>query len=116
MSASDCLFCKIASGAIPASITHRDDQVIAFKDINPKAPLHELVIPIKHVARLAEAKPADALLLGKLMLVAAERARATGHDGNGFRVVMNNGTDAGQTVFHLHLHVLGGRVLGWPPG
>jgi histidine triad (HIT) family protein len=113
---SDCLFCKIRDGKVPAAITHRDDDVIAFKDIGPKAPMHELVIPTRHIASLAEAVPDDATVLGKLSIVAAARARALGHAGSGFRVVMNAGRDAGQTVFHVHLHVLAGRELAWPPG
>ena len=112
---SDCLFCKIRDGQIPATITHRDEDAIAFVDINPAAPLHELVIPTRHVVSLAEAQASDAALIGKLMLVAAERAKKAGH-GAGFRVVTNAGAAAGQSVFHLHLHVLGGRALAWPPG
>jgi len=113
---SDCLFCKICEGKIPATITYRDDDVLAFKDIGPKAPLHQLVIPIRHVASLSEAKLEDAALLGKLMIVASQQALAAGFAESGFRVVMNIGPDAGQTVAHVHLHVLGGRPLGWPPG
>jgi histidine triad (HIT) family protein len=116
MTMSDCLFCKIRDGGIPAAVTHRDDDVIAFKDIKPEAPLHELVIPTQHIASLAEAGREDAALLGKLMLVAAGRARAGGFEGRGFRVVMNSGREAGQTVFHVHLHVLAGRPMSWPPG
>ncbi len=113
---TDCLFCKLRDGGLPAQITYRDDDVLAFKDIKSQAPLHELVIPTRHVSSLATAKPEDAAILGKLMLVAAERARDAGYDDSGFRVVMNSGADAGQTVFHVHLHVLAGRRLGWPPG
>jgi len=113
---SDCLFCKICAGKIPATITYRDEDVLAFKDIGPKAPLHELVIPIRHMASLSEAKPEDGALLGKLMIVASHQARAAGFAESGFRVVMNAGPDAGQTVAHVHLHVLAGRSLGWPPG
>jgi histidine triad (HIT) family protein len=113
---SDCLFCKLRDGGIPATITYRDDEVVAFKDIRGQAPMHELVIPTRHIASLAEASEADAALLGKLMLVGARRARDNGHAEDGFRVVMNSGSDAGQTVFHVHLHVLAGRSLGWPPG
>ena len=113
---SDCLFCKICEGKIPSTITYRDEDVLAFKDIGPKAPLHELVIPIRHMASLSEAKTEDAALLGKLMIVASHQARAAGFSESGFRVVMNAGPDAGQTVAHVHLHVLAGRSLGWPPG
>ncbi len=113
---SDCLFCKIRDGQIPAAVTHRDDDVIAFKDINPKAPFHQLVIPVRHIDSLATASAEDATILGKLMLAGARLARESGLAENGFRVVMNAGPDAGQTVFHVHLHVLAGRPLGWPPG
>lgn len=113
---TDCLFCKIRDGQIPATITHRDEHVLAFKDIGPKAPFHELVIPLRHVATLADSSPADADLYGRLMVAAAARARASGQAANGFRVVMNAGPDAGQSVFHVHLHVLAGRPLSWPPG
>ena len=113
---TDCLFCKIRDGQIPATITYRDSEVLAFKDIGPKAPLHELVIPIRHIASLAEATPADVELFGHLMVVASRRARESGQAPNGFRVVMNAGADAGQSVHHVHLHVLGGRPLAWPPG
>ena len=113
---SDCLFCKICDGKIPATITYRDPEIVAFKDIGPKAPFHELVIPTKHIASLAEAKEDSSALLGKLMVVAAKLARDAGYLEKGFRVVMNAGPDAGQTVPHVHLHVLAGRQLGWPPG
>jgi histidine triad (HIT) family protein len=114
--ATDCLFCKIVDGQIPAQVTYRDDQVLAFKDVGPKAPLHELVIPLRHLATLADARPADAPLFGRLMVVAAQRAKESGLAAGGFRVVMNAGADAGQSVHHVHLHVLGGRALAWPPG
>lgn len=113
---SDCVFCKIRDGQIPAAVTHRDDEVIAFKDISPKAPFHQLVIPTRHIARLSEADGGDAALLGRLMLAAAKLARDAGYGDSGFRVVMNSGPQAGQTVFHVHLHVLAGRDLEWPPG
>jgi histidine triad (HIT) family protein len=113
---TDCLFCKIRDGQIPATVTYRDDDVLAFKDITPRAPLHLLVIPTRHIASLATATPDDAQVLGRLMLVGAQLARDAGHADAGFRVVMNAGPDAGQTVFHVHLHVLAGRPLGWPPG
>ena len=113
---SDCLFCKICAGTIPATITYRDDEVLAFKDIGPKAPFHQLVIPIRHIGSLAEAKAEDAALLGKLLHVASRLAREAGYAERGFRVVMNSGPDAGQSVPHVHLHALAGRELGWPPG
>jgi len=116
MSDDNCLFCKIRDGKIPSTITYRDDDVFAFKDIGPKAPLHELVVPNRHVATLADAKPEDAEMYGKMMIVASKRAKESGQAAGGFRVVMNAGPDAGQSVFHVHLHVLAGRPLAWPPG
>jgi len=113
---TDCLFCKIRDGQIPAAVTHRDDLVFAFEDIAPKAPFHQLVVPRRHVARLADAEPDDAVLLGRLMLAGARLAREAGYGESGFRVVMNSGAEAGQTVLHVHLHVLAGRPLTWPPG
>ena len=113
---TDCLFCKIRDGHIPAQITHRDDHVIAFKDVGPKAPFHELVIPTRHIASLADVTPADTDVLGRLMVVASQRAKHSGQASGGFRVVMNAGSDAGQSVHHIHLHVLAGRTLAWPPG
>jgi histidine triad (HIT) family protein len=116
MSDDSCLFCKIRDGKIPSTITYRDDDVFAFKDIGPKAPLHELVVPTRHVATLAEATAEDGTMYGRLMVVAAKRAKESGLAADGFRVVMNAGPAAGQTVFHVHLHVLAGRTLAWPPG
>ena len=116
MSDDNCLFCKIRDGKIPSTITYRDDDVFAFRDIGPKAPLHELVVPNRHVATLADAKPEDAEMYGKMMIVASKRAKESGQAAGGFRVVMNAGPDAGQSVFHVHLHVLAGRPLAWPPG
>ena len=113
---ADCLFCKIRDGRIPASITYRDEHVFAFKDIGPKAPLRELVVPAAHHATLADATDADAAMYGRLMVVAARRAADSGQAAGGFRVVMNAGPDAGQTVHHVHLHLLAGRPLAWPPG
>jgi histidine triad (HIT) family protein len=115
-STSDCLFCKLRDGQIPAGISYRDPDVIAFRDIKPVAPLHELIIPTRHISSLSTAKPEDAALLGKLMLTAADRARAEGYEEGGFRVVVNAGPEAGQAVFHVHLHLLAGRPLSWPPG
>jgi histidine triad (HIT) family protein len=113
---TDCLFCKIRDGQIPATILYRDERVLAFKDIGPKAPFHLLVIPLEHVETLGDAAPGHEALLGHLMLTAAKLARDAGHGDKGFRVVMNSGVGAGQTVFHLHLHLLAGRSFGWPPG
>ena len=112
--ASDTLFAKIARGEIPADIVYEDDLALAFRDINPQAPTHLLVIPRKAIARLSCAEDSDAKLLGHLMGVARKVAAQEGLTD--FRVVVNDGAGAGQTVFHLHLHVLGGRPLGWPPG
>jgi histidine triad (HIT) family protein len=116
MSDSDCLFCKIRDQKIPAAIVHRDDDVLAFKDTTPRAPLHLLVIPLRHIATLSDARPEDAEIFGKVMLTGARLAMDAGYGENGYRVAMNAGPDAGQTVFHVHLHVLAGRALGWPPG
>ena len=111
----DCLFCKIANGEIPANKVHEDALCIAFSDIHPQAPAHLLVIPRQHIASIAQAGKEDQALLGHLMLVAAELA-AKQNLSKGFRIVMNTGDDGGQTVHHLHLHVLGGRAMHWPPG
>ena len=112
---TDTLFAKIINREIPADIVYEDDDCLAFKDINPQAPTHILVIPKKPIARLADAAAADQALLGHLLLKTAAVARAAGC-GEDFRVVVNNGAGAGQTVFHLHLHILGGRPFDWPPG
>ncbi|MEO8212174.1 MAG: histidine triad nucleotide-binding protein [Myxococcales bacterium] len=116
MSDSDCLFCKIRDGKIPAAVIYRDDDVLAFQDIIPRAPLHLLVIPVRHIPSLSDARPEDTELFGKLMLTAARLAREAGHAQEGYRVVMNAGPNAGQSVLHVHLHVLAGRALAWPPG
>ena len=111
---SDCLFCKIANGEIPAQIVKRSDQFVAFKDINPQAPTHVLVIPTHHVASLGDVR--DAQLAGGLLLFARDLARELGIAERGYRVVLNTNADGGQTVYHVHAHLLGGRVLRWPPG
>jgi histidine triad (HIT) family protein len=111
----DCVFCKIAAGEIPAKKLYEDEQVVAFADLAPQAPVHVLVIPRRHVASLRHTAREDAPLLGEVMAVAVEVAAAQGL-GRGFRVVINSGADGGQTVDHLHVHVLGGRSMGWPPG
>jgi len=111
---SDCLFCRIAAGEIPARLIHEDDETLAFADINPQAPTHILVIPRAHIADLNGAGDGDQALLGRLLATAARVARQQGLDS--YRAVINTGADAGQTVFHLHVHVLGGRAMGWPPG
>ena len=113
---SDCLFCKIAAKTIPAKLVHEDDRAVAFDDINPQAPVHTLVIPRKHVASLAELNEADAGLLGHLLLVGNQVAKQKGIAEGGYRLVVNTGRNGGQTVFHLHLHLLGGRPMHWPPG
>ncbi|MDE3017632.1 MAG: histidine triad nucleotide-binding protein [Nitrospirota bacterium] len=113
---SDCLFCKIAAKTIPAKLVHEDDQVVAFDDINPQAPVHTLVIPRRHVASMAELNEADAGLLGHLLLVSNQVAKQKGIAEGGYRLVVNTGRNGGQTVFHLHLHLLGGRPMHWPPG
>ncbi len=111
-----CVFCDIASGRAPADILHRDEAVVAFADRNPQAPDHVLVIPARHVSSLDDAAPDDRELLGRLLLVCAEVARTRQMHRNGYRVVTNVGADAGQTVHHIHFHVIGGRRMGWPPG
>ncbi len=111
-----CLFCKIVSREIPAKIAHEDEEVFAFHDINPVAPTHVLVIPKKHIVSLAEVTEVDQALLGKLLTTARRVAEAEGRSGEGFRTVINSGLNAGQTVFHLHVHVIGGRPMTWPPG
>ncbi len=116
MASEDCIFCKIVAGAIPAAKVYEDERAVAFRDINPQAPTHALVIPRKHVASLNEATEDDRDLLGHLLLVAARVARSEGHAEGGYRTVINTGPGAGQTVFHIHVHVLGGRGLKWPPG
>lgn len=110
-----CLFCKIAEGSIPSTAVYQDEQCYAFNDIDPKAPTHILIIPRKHIASLAHAQETDQALLGQLLWTAAQIARSRGL-GNGYRTVISTGRDGGQTVDHLHIHVLGGRALGWPPG
>ncbi|MEZ4225515.1 MAG: histidine triad nucleotide-binding protein [Polyangiaceae bacterium] len=111
---SDCLFCKIANKTIPAQVVYEDDRALAFRDINPAAPTHVLVIPRRHIATIDDAQPGDEAEMGHLFLVAAAVARQEGLE-RGYRTVMNCKADAGQSVFHVHLHVLGGRALGWPP-
>ena len=112
---ADCLFCKISRKEIPAKLVYEDDEVFAFEDINPQSPAHILICPRKHFASLDEATADDQALLGKLQLVAAELARQK-QLTSGYRTVFNTGKGAGQTVFHLHLHLLGGRTFRWPPG
>jgi histidine triad (HIT) family protein len=110
------IFSKIAAREIPATIVYEDDRAVAFRDVKPQAPVHVLVIPRRELARVGEATAADAGLLGHLLWVATEVARREGIASSGYRLVINNGPDAGESVPHLHIHVLGGRALGWPPG
>ena len=112
---TDCLFCKILTGEIPAKKVYEDEHTFAFEDISPKAPTHVLVIPKKHLAGLKEAQGADAELIGRCHLTAAKIARERGIE-DGYRTVLNVGPNSGQSVFHLHVHLLGGRILTWPPG
>lgn len=112
--ATDCLFCRIVKGEIPAKIVEQDEHSLAFRDINPQAPTHILVIPRQHVPSLNEAT--DAVALGRLQLMAAKLAKSEGLAERGYRTVINTNADAGQTVLHIHLHLIGGRQMGWPPG
>jgi histidine triad (HIT) family protein len=115
---SSCVFCRIASGELPAELQWQDDEVVAFPDAHPQAPTHVLVIPKRHIASSLELGSTDANLVGHLTGVAVLLARrlGLGEEGRGFRIVLNTGPDGGQSVAHLHLHLLGGRSLGWPPG
>jgi histidine triad (HIT) family protein len=112
--ANDCLFCRIVRREIPATLVAETDDCVAFRDINPQAPVHVLVVPREHVGSLNEAT--DARMVGRLAIVAAEIARKEGIADGGYRTVINTNADAGQTVPHIHLHLLGGRRFGWPPG
>lgn len=111
-----CLFCRIAKGAIPARIAYEDDNILAFHDIDARAPVHVLIIPRMHIATVNEIEAAHAPALGGLYVAARRIAQDLGVADSGYRLVMNNGGDAGQTVDHIHLHLLGGRPLKWPPG
>ena len=112
---SPCLFCQIAAGERPATVVYRGDDVIAIRDINPQAPTHILIIPTKHIVSVAEATVEDEGLIGRLMTTAREIAQQE-NLSKGYRLVINNGSQAGQSVFHLHVHLLGGRAMHWPPG
>ncbi|WP_437609084.1 histidine triad nucleotide-binding protein [Sorangium sp. So ce834] len=111
-----CIFCKIANKEIPSKVVLEDEHVIAFHDVNPQAPTHVLVIPKRHIAGIAQATLEDEAALGRLLLAARQVAEKTGIAESGFRTVVNSGANAGQTVFHLHVHVIGGRPMAWPPG
>jgi histidine triad (HIT) family protein len=114
--ANSCLFCKIVAGELGGQPVYQDEDVTAFNDINPQAPTHILLIPNQHIESLSHANPDDEAMLGKLLLTAAKIAGQAGIADNGYRLVINKGGDGGQTVFHLHVHLLGGRRMTWPPG
>jgi histidine triad (HIT) family protein len=113
---SDCLFCKIVSRAIPSQVVLDTDEVFAFRDVHPQAPQHVLLVPKRHIEKLADLTASDSPLVGKLLTEASRLARELGMDSQGYRVVINNGETAGQSVWHLHIHLLSGRPFGWPPG
>lgn len=116
MAEQDCLFCRIAARAIPAQVVHETEHLLAFRDIDPKAPVHVLIIPKRHIASVNAVGADDASLLGELFVAARAIAEAEGLTDDGYRLVVNTGAGAGQTVWHIHLHLLGGRDLRWPPG
>jgi len=116
MSENNCIFCRIIAGEIPSKKAYEDELVFAFHDINPQAPTHVLIVPKKHIASLNEASKDDQALLGHLTLVASKLADQLGVVDGGYRTVINTGAGAGQSVWHIHVHLLGGRVMGWPPG
>ena len=114
---ADCIFCRIAAGEIPAAIVARTKDAVAFRDLNPQAPTHVLVIPTHHITSMVDADSDQAeAALGKVLRLASQVARQLGLDEGGYRLVVNSGADGGQSVFHLHVHLLGGRPMGWPPG
>lgn len=111
-----CLFCEIVAGRIPARVVYQDDEIVAFHDITPQAPSHALIIPRKHITSILDLTPADDALIGSLVRKARDLAQQAGVAENGFRLIFNCGEDAGYSVYHIHLHLIGGRKLGWPPG
>lgn len=113
---ADCLFCRIIRKEIPASVVYEDDRLLVFNDINPQAPLHALVVPKRHIASLNDLSSSDDGIVGEMVRCAAAVARDKGYADRGYRAVFNTNAEAGQTVFHIHLHVLAGRGLSWPPG
>ena len=113
---SDCIFCKIVNKELPAEIAYEDDKVLAFKDLSPQAPTHLLIIPKKHISTMNDIQEEDVALIGHIKLTAAKLAKNLGFAEAGYRVVMNCNEDGGQTVYHIHLHLLAGRSLAWPPG
>lgn len=114
--ASNCIFCKIAAGELGTQFLYESEEIVAFRDIHPRAPVHTLIIPRRHIPKVSALEPQDAELVGKMIIVAKELAEKEGLADRGYRLVFNCGPDSGQEVFHLHLHLLGGRRLGWPPG
>jgi len=116
MIAEPCVFCRVVRGSAQAEILHRDEHVVAFRDIHPAAPTHILIVPVRHVGSLAELEKSDEALVGKMFTVARGLARRECVESSGYRVVINSGSDAGQSVFHLHIHLLAGRRMAWPPG
>ena len=112
----NCLFCRVAAGETPATIVYQDDRVLAFDDVNPQAPFHVLIIPRRHIPTLNELEHDDEILVGELVTRAARIAKEHGHDQDGYRTVFNCNRGAGQSVFHIHLHLLAGRNMTWPPG
>ena len=112
----DCVFCKIVQGEIPSDKLYEDDEIVAFSDVNPQAPVHGLVIPKRHIANISEITPEDEGLIGRMFIVGNRMARDKEVAEKGYRLVMNSGPDGGQAVDHIHLHVLGGRKMQWPPG
>jgi histidine triad (HIT) family protein len=113
---ASCLFCRIIAGEIPGNFVHQDETMVAFRDINPQAPLHVLIVPRRHIATLNDLSVEDDALVGSLFRRAAALAKEHGYDQHGYRTVFNTNAEAGQTVFHIHLHLLAGRRFGWPPG
>ena len=112
----DCTFCRIIAKQMPGEFIYEDDEIVAFKDINPQAPVHFLVVPRKHISSILDIQPEDTDLLGELLLVAKNLALETGLSEKGFRLVVNTGHNAGQNIYHIHVHVMGGRQMTWPPG
>jgi histidine triad (HIT) family protein len=113
---ADCLFCSIVEGKIKGEIIYQDSAVLAFRDIRPEAPVHVLIVPRKHIESITSLQPEDSAVIGAIFIAAAKLAKDLGIAESGYRVVVNNGADAGQSVFHLHYHLLGGRPMRWPPG
>lgn len=116
MTTSDCIFCKIIKREIPSSVIFENDEILAFEDIKPQAPVHILIIPKRHIVKTPDLKDGDTILVGKLLLVARDLAHLKGLDESGYRIVLNSGADAGQEILHLHVHLMGGRKFSWPPG